>query len=205
MPAFFAYLIALCLLLGGGYGALNWLAAPELANVAAKARPKAKLPSYEASSVQISKVNPSVASSAEGTSSPADDGNVPSSIARAALHEAETSAGVDRAVQSEIAQPRPDQQSRSSNAKVYSEEAKRTGPKAVRAGKAASPRALAAFASSTPGNVARTLKLPRQASNRSEKRTLALMTLRTIQFPDGRRVTQLIPYRERAFAFESDE
>jgi hypothetical protein len=37
------------------------------------------------------------------------------------------------------------------------------------------------------------------------------MTLRTIEFPDGRRVTQLIPYRntyrngERALAFEPDE
>jgi hypothetical protein len=33
------------------------------------------------------------------------------------------------------------------------------------------------------------------------------MTLRTIEFPDGRRVTQLIPYRngERAPAFQPDE
>ena len=33
------------------------------------------------------------------------------------------------------------------------------------------------------------------------------MTLRTIEFPDGRRVTQLFPYRggERAMAFEPDE
>ena len=33
MPALFGYLCALCLLLGGGYGALSWLAAPEPAHV----------------------------------------------------------------------------------------------------------------------------------------------------------------------------
>ena len=36
MPALFAYLCALCLLLGGGYGALNWLAAPEPAYIVPK-------------------------------------------------------------------------------------------------------------------------------------------------------------------------
>jgi hypothetical protein len=46
-----------------------------------------------------------------------------------------------------------------------------------------------------------------QASSRSEKSGLALMTLRTIEFPDGRRVTQLLPYRnsERALAFQPNE
>jgi hypothetical protein len=38
MPALFAYLLAVCILLGGGYGALNWLAAPEPAKVTAKAK-----------------------------------------------------------------------------------------------------------------------------------------------------------------------
>ena len=43
----------------------------------------------------------------------------------------------------------------------------------------------------------------KMASHRPEKRQLALMTLRTIEFSDGRRMTQLIPYRgrERAMAF----
>jgi hypothetical protein len=33
------------------------------------------------------------------------------------------------------------------------------------------------------------------------------MTLRTIEFPDGRRITQLIPYRggERALAFQPED
>jgi hypothetical protein len=40
----------------------------------------------------------------------------------------------------------------------------------------------------------------------SEKPALALMTLRTIAFPDGRRITQLIPYRngEPALEFPPD-
>jgi hypothetical protein len=46
MPALFAYLIAVGLLLGGGYGALSWLAAPEPVKVVAKPRPKP--PRYEA-------------------------------------------------------------------------------------------------------------------------------------------------------------
>jgi hypothetical protein len=42
---------------------------------------------------------------------------------------------------------------------------------------------------------------------RLEKRHLAVMTLRTIRFPDGRQVTQLIPYRggARTLAFGSDD
>src|ERR1700693_5595341 len=38
MPALFAYLIAVALLLGGGYGALNWLATPEPVKIVAKAK-----------------------------------------------------------------------------------------------------------------------------------------------------------------------
>jgi hypothetical protein len=43
--------------------------------------------------------------------------------------------------------------------------------------------------------------------NRAEKPRLALMTLRTIEFPDGRRVIQLLPYRDskRALAFDPDD
>src|SRR6202022_3906610 len=75
---------------------------------------------------------------------------------------------------------------------------------------AVSPANNAQLATSTaPATTARPVKRPhpRQASNRSEKSALALMTLRTIEFPDGRRVTQLIPYRyrERALAFQPDE
>jgi hypothetical protein len=46
----------------------------------------------------------------------------------------------------------------------------------------------------------------RQASQYSEKDGLALMRLRTIEFPDGRRITQLIPYRDdRRYRDDRDE
>ena len=44
MPALLAYLVAVALLLGGGYGALSWLATPEPLKVVAKATPKAPPP-----------------------------------------------------------------------------------------------------------------------------------------------------------------
>ena len=65
--------------------------------------------------------------------------------------------------------------------------------------------------------VAKTAKRPRvrQASRGLEKRPLEMMTLRTIELPDGRRMTRLIPYRDRggdryrddgpAMAFGPDE
>jgi hypothetical protein len=52
MPALLAYLIAVGLLLGGGYGALSWLAAPEPVKVVATAKPKP--PRYEAGAAATS-------------------------------------------------------------------------------------------------------------------------------------------------------
>src|SRR3981189_635646 len=51
MPALFAYLLAVGLLLGGGYGALSWLAAPEPVKVVAKAKPR-PTPPYEATPLE---------------------------------------------------------------------------------------------------------------------------------------------------------
>src|ERR1700730_8330376 len=65
MPAWFAYLIALGLLFGAGYGALNWLAEPPV-KVAAKAKSKSKSQpsyqqapsSYQAPSQEIAEASP---------------------------------------------------------------------------------------------------------------------------------------------------
>ena len=58
---------------------------------------------------------------------------------------------------------------------------------------AASPGSVQTVASIAPAAAAKTAKRPhvRQASRGSEKRPLQVMTLRTIELPNGRRMTQL--------------
>jgi hypothetical protein len=207
MAALFAYLIAVGLLLGGGYGALSWLAAPEPAKVVAKAKPKPP-PHYEASSE---------ATSFETSSSASNDGDQGDQAASGSNHpssSARTEASV--AASEQGAQPQSSgrsqaQQGGAANAEVSSAEAEQEvrppvpAVSPVLANNARPAVSAAAF----PATAARPVKRshPRQASRRSERSTLALMTLRTIEFADGRRVTQLIPYRngERALAFPPDE
>jgi hypothetical protein len=115
-----------------------------------------------------------------------------------------------------LSQPARDQQNRSANSGAPSAKAKQHAeappPEArpeIR--RLAPPSNQPTVASVAPA--ARALKPPshRQAGSHSEKpaerRALALMTLRTIEFADGHRVSRLIPYRspERALAFEPNE
>ena len=213
MSALFAYLIALCLLLGGGAGALNWLAAPEPIKVAAKASPKSRLSSRpaqtrseEIATARLPANSLDSVPTPEPSSSSDLDKAASASVDRPAPREAETRvATVDRDAQPESVTPSPDPQARSGHAEIPADKA-RPAEKAVVSAKPA-PRVLTASASSTADNAARPSKRHRQASNRPANRKLELMTLRTIQFDDGRRVTQLIPYRgrERALAFGDDE
>lgn len=182
MPALAAYLIALCLLLGGGYGALNWLAAaPSATHVAPRAKPKSNPPAYELNSETthaISSANAIDVGVAEPTISKADDNRPPvSSISRPGVTEAGGALSGDRRV--DKGDPATAQRVQSANGKVVANE---VAPKSNRTfstrGKAVKP------------------SHPQQAT-RSDKRQLILMTLRTIQFPDGRQATQLIPYRSR--------
>jgi hypothetical protein len=197
MPALFAYLIAVGLLLGGGYGAPNWLAAPEPVKVVVKAKPKPP-PHYEASSEATSFETSSLASDHVVSGS-----NDPPSSARSEA----SGAASEQGAQAQTSGPLQAQQTRAANAEVSPPQAKqevRQPALAVSAANNAQPAT-----STTPATTARPVKRPhpRQASSRSEKTALALMTLRTIEFPDGRRVTQLIPYRNgaRALAFQPDE
>ena len=195
MPALFAYLCALCVLLGGGYGALNWLAAPE-PGILAKA-PKAKQRPYE-TQPEIPKASWPARTldvhAAAATSSSADDDKVlSSSIDRLAPPEAKPRVGkVDQGIRSRSAEPVPSQQTRYASGEVSADRAKLTGEKA--------------FATEVTVHRKSDRSRSKRTSHRSERK-LALMTLRTIQFPDGRQVTQLIPYRggERAVAFSPNE
>ena len=68
MPALFAYLIAVALLLGGGYGALSWLATPEPVKVMAKAKPKPPPAHYaDNSEPAAAEASPSEANSADAS------------------------------------------------------------------------------------------------------------------------------------------
>ncbi len=202
MPALLTYLIALCFLIGGGYGALNWLAAPDLPAVAARASPKAKSMSPPPSVPETSIPQKSLPAS-QRTVSLAEPYSFPH------LEEAEVSsvdASASHEVATHFARDERDvqlggRQLGTSSAEVPSDKVNptETDVRAVRS---------VARTSSVPADIASNGQRPhrRQAGDSPVKRKLALMTLRTIQFDDGRRVTQLIPYRERgrALAFGAE-
>ena len=175
---------------------MSRLAAPEPVKVVVKAKPK-QPPHYEAST----EATPFEASSL--ASDHAVSGlNDPPSSARS-----EASGAVsEQGAQAQRSGPLQAQQGRAANAEVSSPEAKQEEA----AGSSVSPTTNAQPATSAaPATAARPVKRPhpRRASSHSEKSTLARVSLRTIEFPDGRRVTELIPCRNgaRALAFQPDE
>jgi hypothetical protein len=101
-------------------------------------------------------------------------------------------AEVDLGFRSKAAEPVPPQQTQNASVEVSANKAKRTGQKA-------------SFAEGTA--LKKSDRARSQRTNHRSERKLALMTLRAIQFPDGRQVTQLIPYRgrERVLAFSLNE
>jgi hypothetical protein len=228
MPALFAYLIAVGLLLGGGYGALSWLAAPEPVKVAAKAKPKRPAPPHydEANSEEVSQAASGASSSDAGPSSIGDNNQAatasneqpPSPLAGSGP------AANEEGAQVQASEPARDQKNLSANAEAspdevkqgaeaspsdFRQEAKQPAPAAA---SAVSPANQHTAASAAPA--VKPVKRPhaRQAASHSrrfvEKRAPAvMMTLRTIEFPDGRRVSQLIPYRRAVpvWAFEPED
>jgi hypothetical protein len=216
MPALFAYLIAIGLLLGGGYGALSWLAAPEPVKVAAKAKPTPRRHFDEASPEAASKPNEAHEAQKTHKAGPASISQSEQAAAvsnqqpAAPLPEAGAASreqGAQAEVQAEVSVPAQVQQDPAIRAEVSPAEV-RPPVQDVQPAQAASPGTQKTAVSTVPATAGKTVKRPHQRlASRSEKPALALMTLRTIEFPDGRRVTQLIPYRngERAPAFQPDE
>jgi hypothetical protein len=250
MPALFVYLIAVALLLGGGYGALSWLAAPEPVKVVAKAKPKPPPSHYADASGASTQANPPQASLSEAakpeamrkpeamskpevngtdqvktasseaatrdqlppTSSspqpqpPATAGKQDARAAGTAPAQQTASAQQpDRSARAEMPQAAADHEAGHPPATVPETNQDHPAPakheekqpaQAVSPG-AVSPDTPQSVASVAAASAAMTPKRPhvRQASRRSDKRPLEVMTLRTIELPDGRRMTQLIPYR----------
>jgi hypothetical protein len=202
MPALFAYLIALGLLFGAGYGALNWLAEPPV-KVAAKANSKSKSqPSYQVRPQQVAEALPparkSDDSSVASKSSTNDYEMASSSSDQQIPPQAQPSAAMDdRATQPAATPAAAGNEIRSANAEMRSDEAKprKADPSVKPAAPADPPTSQPSSAASAPGAIDRPSKRShsRQAGSHFEKRKLVAMTLRTIEFPDGRRITQLIP------------
>ncbi len=260
MPALFAYLIAVALLLGGGYGALNWLATPEPMKVVAKAQPappryaddngsptpanppqasltEAAKPEAiskpEVGTDQVKKAsNEAASSSNEAASSdqkpPASPSSQPQQPATVGQQDAKAAGTAsarqpDRPAQAEISPAAADQggghaaapaPATSQDHSPPARQEEKQSAKAVSSG-AISPGTAQSVASAAPASAAMPPKRShvRQASRRSDKRPLEVMTLRTIELPDGRRMTQLVPYRRSdryreyapAMAFDPDE
>jgi hypothetical protein len=239
LPALFAYLVAVMLLVSSGYGALNWLAAPEPIKVAVKIKPKA-VPHYE--------VIPPIADSADAsatassaTNSPAADmasSNTTSEKTASAMSvseplpgpannqsEIDNQAGVNQQASEQAERDRPaaiSEPAQDSKIRAARAETPAAGPRQIvsgtkrEAGKDVPPpspsrpelqqpsgrsqtvASIDAAAGTKPVNRPRLNQTSRRSerSTPAERRPLALMTLRTIEFPDGRRATQLIPYRD---------
>ena len=176
MAALFAYLIAVVLLLGGGYGALSWFATPELVKVVAKAKPNP--PSTQ--------TVPVAAPTSAQASPPKVADPVPAE-----------------------AKPSPPQREAVAEAKQPSEK-QEPSQESKQENKQESKQVEAAPATNAASNTASTsIAKPKRPSHRHanrppDKRGLALMTLRTIEFPDGRRETMLIPYRDNRRAMALD-
>ena len=214
MPALFAYMVAIGLLLGGGYGALNWLAAPEPVKVAA-ARVKPKPPQHleAASETPLAVTSPNLTDKNERAVSDSNrtvtaSNDQPLSVA--------PSVAASPIPPAEASSPATQQQIRSAHAEAPVQQRPPAQPDASLTSAAETPLPPAApkLAASAPSpRPTKTVKRShvRQANREPEKpvakRRLALMILRTIQYPDGRRVSQLLPYRGggRAFAFAPDE
>ena len=177
MPALFAYLIAIGLLLGGGYEALSWLAAPEPVTLAAKTRSMRPRPSQSPAISATAAPDANfitVTENDQGAKANANE-SAPSTII-------EPSQNKTLMAKAPIGPIQPNQDTESP-AQVP------TIP--LTPSTAAISNAAPAPMDAAAKIVGRRAKL---GINHSAKGPLALMTLRTIEYPDGRRVTQLLPY-----------
>jgi hypothetical protein len=212
MPALFAYVIAIGLLLGGGYGALSWLAAPEAVKVAAKVKAKPPQRLESAAETLPAVTSPNQTDNNDKTAPDSDKAATASNDQPLSA----PSVAASQIAPPEASSPATLQQIRSAHAEAPLEQQSRAQPAAPLPPPAVTPLPRTApkpAASAPSGSTVKTVKRShvRQASRQPErpaaKRRLALMILRTVQYPDGRRVSQLLPYRGggRALAFVPDE
>ncbi len=169
MPALLVYLVAVTLLLGGGYGALNWLATPEPVKVMAKATPKAPPPHYADNSKPDStpadppRVNPPEPGKPEARHEPAIGEN----------HQA-NAAAKDKAVSSDQPPtPQPPAAANRQEAKAEAAEPARDHSPQVEVSQAVTSEGTKPQAGASPVEASRTTRLPpgvKKKSNRHRPR-----------------------------------
>lgn len=216
MPLLIGYIVALALLLGGGYVSLQWLVAPESVTVASAAKPGLKMTAPHPTSPEaIAKADANETPKA-ADEMPEANGQVeaaavqPSSEAAANQVEMSTAqpqtSSPDRAAEADIAKsaengsesPAHDTPSAASVSQPSTAENYPSGN-----GRSSNPAPVSA-GSSTPARRDATdpaLK-PRSASVKKKRTTRAAshdapieMILQTIEYPDGTREQRLLPVR----------
>jgi hypothetical protein len=266
MPALFTYLIAITLLIGGGYGGLSWLAAPDPTKIASNAPQKPSPPHPDMRQLQSTATDPAPQPSrSEPVSTGSSDEKAGSNDSNEKQPSPQPESGAVRGRQAEVEASAPVQDRPSPPANVQASRGREMEPRnlaprnlesrnevrqsagkgrgntpSVQVNKQTGKMALAARGDAqAPGNppvgAAKTAKPrhvrdtgadrsgdhndaewrdraeaeqdrdsaglrfagPRYRGQREypRDRGFALMTLRTIEFPDGRRVSQLLPYR----------
>lgn len=267
MPALFTYLIVVALLIGGGYGGLSWLAAPEPTKVASNAPPKSSPPHHYPAEPEF---KPLESTSANYTPSRSEPVSADSGGEKEGWNEKQSSPQPEldpargQGREAEVSAPAPDRPSPAMNVQASpvreletGNEAKESVGRAKEGASSAQPKKQIGKPSTLPVSAAKTAtqRYVREAStdhrdhrnnakwrDRADaeqhhgylgqdfagrrygeqreyprSRALALMRLRTIEFPDGRRISQLLPYSrmpsrmipdpgdDRVPAFELDE
>ena len=185
MPALLAYLVSLVVFIGTGYGALQWLSAPEpvrSVTVAKKTAPKAPKPGVESDASETQAVTsvPDKATSA--------DTAVALNVQREPVKTAKSGTADDALA---YAAPVPESNPSPSGAPTARVVTADIDSEAV--------------SKSEPQSRLKR-ELPRERKTRHASRAPQLMTLRTIEFADGHRETRLLQYRGRRqdFAMERD-
>jgi hypothetical protein len=172
MPALLAYLLAVALLVGGGCEALSWLAAPQHAKVATRGAILRSLPPLP-KNTEIAEETPrsqTEAGIAKTTRAPPEaqqDQQIPSNTKRNAA---------------------PTDSYRGNEAKETLQSSPRTEPTPAEEPQTASSVAPATTPVERPS-------ARRTTRHVAAKHKYVMMTLRTIEFSDGRRMQRLIPFR----------
>lgn len=185
MPALLAYLVSLLVFIGTGYGAMQWLTAPEpvrTVTVTKKTAPKAPKPAVESDAAE----NQAVARERD-VAGPAE------TVVALSVQQEPAKTPASSTARDALAYAAPESKPSSSGAAAAKLVAANIEPETVT--KSASQTRL------------KREPVPRERNTRHASRTPQMMTLRTIEFADGHRETRLLPYRGRRqdFAMERED